>query len=286
MNSLSINQVFLDVIQDGKPRIIHFGTSHQNALKAVEGKGYFAQFSIPFAKTIYPIFYMETRLGLKKSKYTGLWLPIDNERVYRVVGEFITKYNNTVFIRDSLNLSCAIDKNMKSPEPRPTGESDYTEIGRLEYEAKYQESPSALEELVYIVDDFIRRTPIYNNADVIIAVPSSEVDAVSLPQKLVHRLATLQNPHNTINAIRWCKNKQPLKTVSIQDKWDLLEQTKLCVQGESLIGKRVILLDDMYQSGTTLNYIGSKILQAGARVVYGLALVKSLSNTDNIHERP
>ena len=68
----------------------------------------------------------------------------------------------------------------------------------------------------------------------------------------------------------------------MQQKWDLLEQTGLCVRGDSLIGKKVILLDDMYQSGTTLNYIGRKILQAGARAVYGLTLVKSLSNADNI----
>ena len=284
MHSVSRKQDFFDVIQDGKPRIIHFGTSHQYALKTVKGKNYFAQFSIPFAQTIYPIFYKETGLELKRSKYMGLWLPIDDKRVYRAVGEFITKYNNTVFIRDSLNLSCAIDKNMKSPDPLPTGERNYTKIGRLEYKAKYLESTSALEELVYIVDDFIRRTPIYNDADVIIAVPSSNVDTISLTQSIVNRLATLQSPYNTTDAIKWCKNKPPLKTVSVQEKWDLLEQTELCVRGDSLIGKRVILLDDMYQSGTTLNYIGRQILQAGARAVYGLTLVKSLSNTDNIHE--
>ncbi len=275
-------QDFLDIMHDGKPRIIHFNTSHKNALKKVKDKNYFAQFTVPFKDTIIPIFYKETRAGIRRSRYEGLWLPINDEATYKRVSRFVKRYNNTVFIRDALNMSCAIDKNMRSPNPLSTGESNYTEIGRLEYEAKYLESPSALEELVYVVDDFVRRTPIYNNADVIIAVPSSKVDAVSLPQKIVHRLATLQKPHNTINAIKWCKNKRPLKAISVQQKWDLLEQTGLCVRGDSLIGKKVILLDDMYQSGTTLNYIGRKILQAGARAVYGLTLVKSLSNADNI----
>ena len=276
-------QDFLDIMHDEKPRIIHFKTSHRSALRKVEGKGYLARFSIPFGNTIYPIFFKETKIKLIRNEY-GLWLPIYEIAIYKKVSYFVKQYNDIVFIRDALNMSCSIDKNMKSPDPLVTGESDYTEIGRLEYEAKYQEDTDALDELVRIVDDFIHRTPIYKNADMIIAVPSSKVGTISLTQSIVNRLATLQNPHNTTNAIKWCKNKPPLKTVSVQEKWDLLEQTKLCVQRASLIGKRVILLDDMYQSGTTLNYIGRKILQAGARAVYGLALVKSLSNTDNIHE--
>jgi predicted amidophosphoribosyltransferase len=37
-------------------------------------------------------------------------------------------------------------------------------------------------------------------------------------------------------------------------------------------------MDDLYQSGTTMQFVAMKLKQAGARHVYGLALVKALSN--------
>ena len=43
-------------------------------------------------------------------------------------------------------------------------------------------------------------------------------------------------------------------------------------------GKDIILVDDLYMSGTTLQYVAMKLKEAGARKVFGLCFVKSLSN--------
>lgn len=51
--------------------------------------------------------------------------------------------------------------------------------------------------------------------------------------------------------------------------------------GPSVIGKRVILFDDKYQSGMTLQFVASKLLEAGATDVYGLCAVKTWRDTDN-----
>lgn len=39
-----------------------------------------------------------------------------------------------------------------------------------------------------------------------------------------------------------------------------------------------MLVDDLYMSGITLQYVAMKLKEAGARKVYGLCLVKSFGN--------
>jgi predicted amidophosphoribosyltransferase len=43
----------------------------------------------------------------------------------------------------------------------------------------------------------------------------------------------------------------------------------------------VILIDDLYQSGITMQYVASRLLQAGAASVLSLTIVKSNRDTDN-----
>ncbi len=46
--------------------------------------------------------------------------------------------------------------------------------------------------------------------------------------------------------------------------------------------KTIILIDDKYQSGITIQYIAMKLQQAGAHEVYGLSFVKTLRDKDNV----
>ena len=48
--------------------------------------------------------------------------------------------------------------------------------------------------------------------------------------------------------------------------------------GLDLKDKNVLLVDDMYYSGVTMQYIAMKMKEAGAKRVFGMALVKSLGN--------
>lgn len=43
----------------------------------------------------------------------------------------------------------------------------------------------------------------------------------------------------------------------------------------------VILIDDKYQSGTTINFVASILRGAGAGAIYGLCIVKTARDTDN-----
>jgi predicted amidophosphoribosyltransferase len=50
-------------------------------------------------------------------------------------------------------------------------------------------------------------------------------------------------------------------------------------------GKRVLLVDDLYQSGISMNYCALLLLRAGAKKVFGLACEKTCRNDDNVAGR-
>ena len=78
-------------------------------------------------------------------------------------------------------------------------------------------------------------------------------------------------------------NKKQLKQTPLDDKitelfnWDVSINT-------DIRGKKIILIDDLYQSGATMMYIAMKLQTAGASAVYGLSMVKNLTNSDNCKE--
>ncbi|HEV7516029.1 MAG TPA: hypothetical protein VGR07_06990 [Thermoanaerobaculia bacterium] len=42
------------------------------------------------------------------------------------------------------------------------------------------------------------------------------------------------------------------------------------------------MVDDLYQSGISMNYVAMELLAGGARAVLGLACEKTCSNDDNV----
>lgn len=47
----------------------------------------------------------------------------------------------------------------------------------------------------------------------------------------------------------------------------------------------VLLVDDLYQSGVSMNYVAMLLLEAGAKKVFGLSCEKTCSNDDNVSRR-
>jgi len=273
---------FIALASDGKPRTIHFASTHNSALKPTPDKKYIARLSVPFENSIRIVLYSETKLGLIKSKYPGWWLPLNNTQEYAKVSDFVTKHATTVFIRDLLPVSCALDKNFIVPEPHTTSEVEYTELGRLEYRAKYKADEDAISQLAAKATGFIGST-VYKKASVIIGVPASKTGETSLPQRIAQLVANKAGLFDASNTVQWCKTKPSLKDKSMEEKWETLMSVGICVSSpDALIGKHVILFDDLYQSGATLNFLAGALLNVGVRLVYGLALVKSLSNSDNM----
>jgi len=138
----------------------------------------------------------------------------------------------------------------------------------------------AAQELARIVQNTIRKTPFYDEADMITCVPPRKGKEFDLPTFVAKRVSG-KIGKSFFEAGEWLGEKGQLKEAALSEKWDRLEAAKFQVSTSDLKGKRVILIDDLYQSGCTLHFIAAALKNQGVKRVYGLSMVKSGRNTDN-----
>lgn len=149
------------------------------------------------------------------------------------------------------------------------------DVDDLLHQLKYKGKTDTLETLVNVAAAFVRKW--LPRVDAIVAVPPTRIRRPSQP---VVELATglgknLNLPvHDSF--VRNVKNMKDLKKVSdFRERIKLLEDAYK-VRDQSLGGKSVLLFDDLYRSGATLNAV-TKILydQGQCSTVYALALTRT-----------
>ena len=227
--------------------------------------------TVPFVESIGLLLKEQTSIVLRKSS-TGRYYKKLTPKEYEMAKRFVESYANVVFLRDLLDVSVALSLNFESD-----GETR-THIGQLEKCAKYDNDEKALEELAAIVDDFFGNNPMYANADYLCAVPSSKAGEKNLPIKIIEKLKNFKGK-NISNSIVWTSKTESLKNAEGADKLEILKHSGLEIAADvNLEGKEIVVLDDLYMSGTTLQYVAMKLKEAGVGKVYGMCLVKSFSN--------
>lgn len=150
-----------------------------------------------------------------------------------------------------------------------------TEAGELIYRLKYRGRKDALEELVTVSAAFIRGWAPPINA--IVPVPPSRVRAIQPVLLLATGLAKeLDVPLRDV--VQRGRSPKQLK-----DVFDYHERIKLLanvhnVTSTTLRGKSVLLVDDLYRSGATLNAV-TEALRAKGKVsdVYAFAPTRTRS---------
>jgi hypothetical protein len=259
---------------DLRPRKICFSSTHKTSLKRKAGNGSVGIFSVPFGDTIKPIFEQFTRSKLFLSQdYGNYWCFIKSDADYEQISQFFIQYGDIVFLKDSLELSIALAENFSEDEER-------SYLGDLEYKAKYSNDEHALKEIISLTTDWLNKLPFYNKADFICAVPPSINGKDNLPRQIVKGLNGF-GFQNISDNVYWKQNKEGLKEVQFSEKYDILDSTGLSINC-NIKDKVIILVDDLYQSGVTMQFIAKELKLAGASKILGLAIVKSRRNTDNI----
>jgi hypothetical protein len=153
-----------------------------------------------------------------------------------------------------------------------------TQIGQLEHLAKDQQDFQAIAEVARRLADVIRRHPTLARADVIAAMPPRPSSAFHLPVELVKQLGVNLGRPVGLNLT---KAEHPkLRTLPMDQK--LATLANVFGLGESVQGKTVLVIDDLYQSGVTAWSLAKFLKSHGARQIYALAGVKSWSDTDNV----
>jgi hypothetical protein len=125
-----------------------------------------SRFSVKFQDTIQPIF--EEMTGCRLEYSSQQYCCYLNTEEMAKVETWEKEQGSRVFLKDCLDLSIALGMNYESDN----NTRQYTTLGQLEYDAKYQKDAGAIERLATISGETIVSLPFYCDAAYVCAVPS------------------------------------------------------------------------------------------------------------------
>lgn len=82
-------------------------------------------------------------------------------------------------------------------------------------------------------------------------------------------------------AVRTIIPRGSVRETRVSEKLGIIEGT-ISVEPHAVRNEVILLIDDLYQSGVSMNYTAMMLLEAGAKRIYGLACEKTCTNNDNI----
>lgn len=169
-----------------------------------------------------------------------------------------------------------------------TAGPERTELGQLMRDAKpYDVAPAASHrkagtELAKRLATFFDAMPLFSVVDGFVAVPPSDpAKKFSLPRGFAAHLAKHADKTDFSAAVIKHSATPQLKNLPRHEKVAALLNS-VSVDASKVAGKAIVVVDDLYQSGLTLNYITEKLREAGAATVYGLVAVKTMRDDDNV----
>lgn len=249
------------------PKRICFSRTHPNALKKAPS-GPIGYFNVPFSETISELFPWE----IFKNKF-GYSRTIKSEAEFDAIAKWIAANREVVFVRSLLGSCIAACEHQ--------GENGRSETGELEYRAKWHNDGESVSRLADILTKLFRSLHNDTGIDAICAIPSSTAGKDSLPCKLAAALSHQLEIENVTGRLSWNGKKETIKDKEADEKWAILESVGLTVEG-TLDGRKILIVDDMYQSGATVHYVASRLQEAGATGLHCMAVSKSRGDKDNV----
>lgn len=150
-------------------------------------------------------------------------------------------------------------------------------IGELLYQLKYKADKTAVKEIVATVSNFLI-SDWKISIDVIVPIPPSKTNRAIQPVIVVAKgiSTSLKIPY--AEPLVKTKSTPELKNVFDYKKRSELLKDAFEIRGSEVKGKNVLLVDDLFRSGATLNAITEVLYDLGkARKVYVLSLTKTRS---------
>ncbi|MBF0457253.1 MAG: phosphoribosyltransferase [Nitrospirae bacterium] len=222
------------------------------------------------------------RDGTNHTYYTYLNEVTEGE--LNAIEAYFKKIVGCVAIRDCLPISFAIDFDRYTGNPT----NDPTEIGEIRRKAKpYGGQPvndshyKAADELVNKVVEFIKRVRFYNELVSIVGMPPSDPNKdFILTEYLASKVSKVLKMEDLSNLVKKKYRTGETKNLPLNKKLNSIRGS-ISVSAD-VDGQKILLLDDLYQSGITTNYVAMLLLEQGAAKVYSLSCEKTCKNDDNI----
>jgi len=158
----------------------------------------------------------------------------------------------------------------------PQFETHRTEIGELLFRLKYRSDETAVNELVEAASSFIRKWAV--KPSIIVTVPSTKAYRKLQPvARLADGLGARLKIPVAHDAIRKQKQFAELKNVYDAEERRRLLDGAFDIISSRVKGHRVLLVDDLYRSGATMNAIGDALHRSGAIAVFAFAFTQTRS---------
>ncbi len=257
-------------------RRICFATTHAKEPKRSDHPDYVGTFNVPFDCGFSRLFPYEL-FPNKKDRYhsDSFWRSITTEEEFQEIDTWVKEQGSRVFLRDCLYTSIAMHHNFTNLD-----EGARTEIGELEYRAKQNHDMIAVRKLAEHCINTITEIRLYKDADLVCAIPPQRGKDFDLPSGVVSIVSKKLDKEDITARFSFGAEKRSVKSATRDEKWEAWHNARI-VFNSDLTDKKIILIDDKYQSGTTIQYIAMKLQEAGARHVLGLSMVKTMRDTDN-----
>lgn len=136
-----------------------------------------------------------------------------------------------------------------------------TELGELIYKLKYNFDKSAIEPLAQRCAKVIKE--IFLDFDVIIPAPPSNLNRPFQPvYEIAKRISELTKIPVDFDFIKKLPTEQ-IKTLSDQEARNIVLERAISIKGSRYKGRNILLFDDLFRSGDTLNAIAKKLRNDG-----------------------
>lgn len=158
----------------------------------------------------------------------------------------------------------------------PQFETHRTEIGELLFRLKYRSDEAAVSELVDAASSFIRKWAV--KPSIIVTVPPRNAYRKLQPvARLADRLGARLKIPVAHDAIRKQKQFAELKNVYDAEARRKLLDGAFDINASRVKDHRVLLVDDLYRSGATMNAIADALHRFGANAVFAFAFTQTRS---------
>jgi glutamine phosphoribosylpyrophosphate amidotransferase len=210
----------------------------------------------------------------------GTYIHDVDAEVHEQIRHLLQLAQQHLLIQDDLTETFALAYHT---EMSSSGDYARTSIGELVYSAKpYNRAATptnhekALELAQHFIT-FIKQHPTYSRADVVVPVASRAGKSFDLPTKLVEHIAAECGMEEGSGYVQKVRVTRPMKDCSTpREKIDNVRDAFAVRNDVDLEGRNIILIDDVYQSGFTINEVGQVLFEAGASNVFGLVATKTV----------
>jgi len=158
------------------------------------------------------------------------------------------------------------------------GIRQYTPLGQMVYEFKYQGRKSHIDALVDGLSKFLDEADDYQRIDLIVPVPGTMADRAYDPVGcLVTELSTRTGLLFGKDILIKARQTRPQKEmVNITQKTLNVKGAFKIQHPDKIKGKNILLIDDLYDSGATLNECTRVLKSAGAQKMLVLTLTRTM----------